>query len=368
VRIIQVLHSHGFGGAERHALLLMQGLLERGHAVIYAGPSDSWLAEQCQQNEIEVYHLRMSGMYDLFSHIRLRKLVRGWQPDIIHGHLLRGARYTGCAAAGIAPAVCTAHATTAGKHMGKCRRIIAVSNAVRKTLLGFGYPDEKISVIHNGVPDIQGDSRESARSELGISTDTAALLNAGRFIRDKGQDILVAGFKDIPDIHLYLAGDPSTSFGREVMKSAEGSANIHFIGYHPDIQRLLPAFDGYISASRRESFGLSLVEASAAGLPVIAADVGGVPEVILDGETGLLFPSENTLAMKMCVMKLFADSGKRKESGLKGRLNYLEHFTVEKMVSGTEEFYIRIQSAHANDSRKKLQSDCKRFLKGSCCK
>jgi len=341
VRIIQVLHSHGFGGAERHALLLMQGLRERGHELIYAGPRDSWLAEQCQQQGLMVHHLRMSGMYDIFSYLRLRRLVREWQPDIVHGHLLRGARYA-AAAAGNALAVCTSHATTARKHMGGCQHIIAVAHAVRATLLSAGYPDDKISVIHNGVPEVPTGNREQLRRELGIPTDAFVIFNAGRFIHDKGQDLLVAAMKQLPGVLLYLAGDDATPFGKRVRSSVASGDNIHFLGYRSDVQRLLPAFDLYTSASRREAFSLSLVEAFAAGVPLVATSVGGVPELVNHGVNGLLVASENVDELAAAIRQLARDRAVLVSLGQEAQITYREHYSCDRMLDRIEVLYQRL--------------------------
>lgn len=338
MRIVQVLHSHGYGGAERHALSLMQGLQDRGHVVAFAGPRDSWLAERCEVHGIEVHHLPMAGMYDLFSFVSLRRFVHRWRADIVHGHLLRGARYAGVSA-GNAVAVCTAHATTARKHMGRCRQIIAVSGAVRNTLRSAGYPDERISVIHNGVPDVPGGDRDYLREELGIAPGALAVFNAGRFIRDKGQDLLVTAVNQLTNVTLYLAGEPATPFGKDVMALAADNPRIHFLGYRDDIQRLLPAFDCYVSASRRESFGLSLVEAFAAGIPVVATRVGGVPEVVDDGGTGVLVAQEDPRALAHALEHIVANSYLLKSLGMRARAKYLECFSLDGMVDGIEALY-----------------------------
>lgn len=341
MRIIQVLHSHGFGGAERHVLLLMQGLRKRGHDLIYAGPRDSWLAEQCLQHGIEVHHLRMSGMYDVFSYLRLRRLVHAWQPDIVHGHLLRGARYA-AASAGDAVAVCTSHATTARKHMGGCQHIIAVAHAVRDTLLSAGYPDEKISVIHNGVPEVPVGNREQLRRELGIPADAFAVFNAGRFIYDKGQDLLVAALKQLPGVLMCLAGDNATTFGKGVRSSAARNANIRFLGYRSDVQRLLPAFDIYVSASRREAFSLALVEAFAAGVPLVATSVGGVPELVNHGVNGLLVANEDVEELAAAIRRLAGDRTTLESLGQEARATYQEHFSCDKMLDHVEVLYRRL--------------------------
>lgn len=344
MRVIQVLHSRGYGGAENHALVLSRALGEAGHDVLLACPEGSWLAQHAQAAGIAVRALRMAGLYDPVSHWRLRRWVKGWQPDVVHGHLIRGSYYAGWAATARAGAVAvsTAHATTAHKHMERCRRIIAVSGAVRDSLMAHGHAADRIDVVHNGMPDVPEVDRAVQRRVLGIPDDRLALVNVGRFVRDKGQDVLVEALGAMPpQAHLYLVGDPATAFGQQVQALAEQHApeRVHFLGYRGDVPSLLPAFDIYLSGSRREALGLSLVEAAAARLPVVATAVGGVPEVVLEGRSGLLVPSEDAVALARAVVSLASDLSRCRALGDAGRRHYLQQFTVQAMVAGTLQAY-----------------------------
>jgi glycosyltransferase involved in cell wall biosynthesis len=343
MRIIHVLHSHGYGGAETHALMMMRGLLQAGHQVLFAGPQDSWLGQACKEHRIEAMHLRMSGLFDVFSHFKLRRMVKSWRPDIVHGHLVRGAHYAGFSLgsgdAGVP--VCTAHATTAYKHMDRCRHIIAVSKAVRDNLVRHAHAAQKISVVYNGVADQRApQSFADLRQELGIAAEVFAVVNAGRFIRDKGQDLLVQALAACDrQVHLYLMGDQSTEFGQRVQRLAANNARVHFLGYRNDVQRLLPAFDAYALPSRREALPLSLVEAFAARLPVLATAVGGVPELVRDKDTGLLVPSEQVSAIAQAVNALVRDTGLAQRLATNGRQLYLARLTAQQMVDQTLAVY-----------------------------
>ena len=348
MRILHILHSHGYGGAENHALTLMAALREAGHEVMYAGPGDSWLAQRCQAAGIPARPVRMSGLADIGSHLALRRTVAQWRPHIVHGHLVRGAHYAGWAAwrQPGAHALCTAHATTAHKHMGRCEAVIAVSGAVRDNLLRHGHATSRIHLIYNGMPDAQrADSAERAalRRELGIGKQAFALVNVGRFVRDKGQDLLVQAMAQAPvQTELFLLGDPGTEFGRHVQQMAGGHGRIHFLGYRDDVPRLLPAFDAYVSSSRREALGLSLVEAAAAALPTIATRVGGVPEVVLDGRTGQLVPTEDAGALARAIAALAATPDAARSLGAAARRHYLDTFTVGHMLAQTLDLYRRL--------------------------
>jgi glycosyltransferase involved in cell wall biosynthesis len=350
VRIVQILHSQGYGGAENHALVLSRALHQSGHEVSLACPEGSWLERNASQVGLTVLPLRMRGLYDLVSHWRLRRWVRAERPDIVHGHLIRGAYYAGWAAQAWASAapVCTAHATTAYKHMGRCRRIIAVSQAVKNQMLARGHADALIDVVHNGMPDVPPAERQARRAELLIPPSHLALVLVGRFVRDKGQDLVLRALGGLPEhVHLYFIGDPQTSFGQEVkaLAQTEGLAHrVHFLGYRQDVPRLLCAFDLYVSGSRREALGLSLVEASAAGLPIVATAVGGVPEVVVDQHTGLLVPPDRPDILTQSLAQLIDQPSNRQTLGRQGRQHYLRQFTVEAMLAGTLQTYERART------------------------
>lgn len=350
MRVMQILHSQGYGGAENHALVLCGALHKAGHEVSLVCPEGSWLAQHASSAGLTVLPLRMAGLYDLISHWSLRRWVRATRPDIVHGHLIRGAYYAGWASKGWANAVpvCTAHATTAHKHMERCQRIIAVSQAVKDTMLSRGHDSTLIDVVHNGMPDVPPPDRSARRAELGIPPERLALVLAGRFVRDKGQDLAVGSLRDLPEhAHLYLIGDPQTAFGQEVRALAHTgglSSRVHFLGYRPDVPRLLCAFDIYVSASRREALGLSLVEACAAGLPVVATSVGGVPEVVIDGHTGLLVPTDRPEELGKSIRQLMDQPSSRQTLGRNGRERYLRQFTVDAMLTGTLQTYERARA------------------------
>lgn len=362
MRIVHVLHSHGYGGAESHTLLMMQGQRAAGHEVHFAGPLDSWIGRACAAEGIAATHIAMHGLYDVLSHWRLRRLVRQWQADIVHGHLIRGAMYAGRAGHRTHPplAICTAHATTAKTHMQRCAHIIAVSGAVREHLIQAGYAPERVSVIHNGVPDgpWQGTPDERAaqrlalRRELGIPDGVFAVVNAGRFIHDKGQDLLMDALRRTAGdaasgVHLYLIGDPGTEFGSQLRQTLQVlrdidvplASRIHLLGYRQDVQRILPAFDLFALASRREAISLAVIEAFAARLPVVATAVGGVPEIVQHEQTGLLVPANDAAALGEAIGRLHAQPALARELAQRGREVFERQLTAERMVAQTLALY-----------------------------
>lgn len=352
MRIVHILHSHGYGGAESHALLMMRLQREAGHEVCYAGPMDSWLGRECEKAGIACEHIPMHGLIDLWSHWKLRSLLKRFSADIVHGHLIRGAMYAGRAGhRHRAPvAICTAHATTARTHMQRCAHIIAVSGAVRDGLLAAGYRERDVSLVYNGVPDAPPapcpTQRTALRAELGIPADAFAVVHVGRFVRDKGQDLLVQAMQSVPaGVHLCLIGDPATDFGREVMSMLQAqpelATRVHNLGFRPDVQRLLPAFDAFALASRREALSIAVIEAFAARVPVVATRVGGVPEIVRHEETGLLAPTDDAAALAQGITRLSESPELRAQLIEGGERLYQDQLTARSMVERTLALYRR---------------------------
>lgn len=346
LRIVQVMHSAGYGGIERHALELMQGLAALGHEVQAVGKAESWFADQVRALRLPLHTLQLGGLLDLGSVFGLRRLARQWNADVVHGHGVRSAHFAGLSALGLRRplAVCTMHSTGAHKRTGLCRHVIAVSGAVERNLIAHGERPDRVTVIHNGmpVPDLAAD-RDRLRAELDLAPGDFALVNAGRFVADKRQALLLDMLDQLPpSVRLYLIGDSNTGYGRTVAERASDDPRVRLLGYRADVQRLLPAFDAYVSSSSREALGLSLVEASAASLPCVATAVGGVPEVVVDGETGLLTPADDAAALAAAVKRLIDDAAFAQRLGGAARERFLDRFTVDRMAQDTAALYQRL--------------------------
>lgn len=342
MRIIQVIHSLTFGGAENQVILLSNGLKEKGHDILLCAPQNSWLEDQAKKYQIQFEHLRMRGIADILSYIKLHNLIKSFQADICHAHQVRPSQYVGWASKGTrAIPICTAHSTGVRKHMRSCKHIIGVSDAVLANLIKNNYPKEILTRIYNGVPKVTYYDRQKTREELGIDHTQFAIVSTGRFHPDKGFDLLIDIMDDLPNtIHLYLMGDETTEYGKSL--TSQNHPRVHFLGYRSDVQQLLPAFDLYVAPSRREAFSLSLAEAEAAGLPIVASRVGGIPEVVSEEINGLLVPVNDKKAFSDSIKTLFTNKSLCKDFALAGQKRFKDHFTVENMVNETEALYERL--------------------------
>ena len=349
MKIITVLRSLKSGGAERHALQLMKGLRARGHEALYAGPMQGWLGQQLRAEGFGGIDLPLSGLYDLPSVVRLALYARRVGADLIHGHLTRGAWYAGLAArlAGL-PNVATAHSDNAGKHFGRADRIIAVSQAVADFLVREGYPASRIRMVHHGIADLAArlpaGAREATRRSLGLAADEPALLMAARIVPAKGHDTALRALARLTDQPwtLLMAGDHHGDLGPQTQALAQElglAGRVRFLGLREDVPALMAASDVLLAPSRREALSLTLLEASACALPIVATRVGGIGEVVEEGASGFLVAPDDPPALAAALAPLLADAALRARCGARARQRFEAGFLEDAMFDKTVAVY-----------------------------
>jgi len=348
MRIITVLHSHGCGGAERHALLLMKQLRQAGHTPLFAGPLDSWLGEQVNQLGIDAVHLPMHGFYDALSILRLARLCRRWRADVVHGHLTRGAYYAGLGGRLTGtPVVATAHSTNAGKHFGRADKIIAVYGAVAHFMRASGYGADRVRLVYHAVEDhydAYADQRDDLRQSLGLKHDELALCVVARMVRAKGHDLLLkalAGLRDLP-LQTFFVGECNTEWGARMQEQTHESGldqKVHFLGHQENVYPLLAAMDVCVAPSRREALSLTLLEAALMRCALLGASTGGIPEVIHEGINGWLFPPEDVATLRRRLQELSDGKLVWRAAGGRAREDALQRFSMQSMLETTLSVY-----------------------------
>lgn len=356
MNIVVLMHSHTLGGAERHVLSLLEGLRARGHQAHFAGPHNGWLGEQVLARGIPGLHLPMRGMYDALSALKLSRYLRRVQADVVHGHSMRGTRYAVWAGqrAGV-PAIATAHSTTAGSWLLGAQHIIPVSAAVQASLLAQSYGGTVEEPVYPGVPDhgvLSPEQRRAQRALLGLKDDEQGLVILGRMVRDKGQDLAITALSQLRElpVRLFLYGDGKAEWITQLQQQVAAAGlqdRVRFLGQQAEASRTIGAFDLFLQPSRREALSLSLLEASAQAMPIIASRVGGIPEVIRENETGRLVPVDDADALAQAIRQLLADRPGAERLGQQARQQFLRQFTVSAMLKRTEAIYARCAARSA---------------------
>ena len=226
-------------------------------------------------------------------------------------------------------------------------RIYAVSHDLRRHMMAEGFPAERVDVIYNGVepgepPPAHRDARQ--RALLGLAPTDLVVGAVGRLDPVKDLPNLLAAFRQVsgvlPNARLILVGEgPERRRILQLLDELNLTNVVTLTGYRRDVRELLSALDLYVNTSVFEGVSLTILEAMAAGLPVVATRVGGTPEVVVDGSTGLLVPPRDPSRVAGAVQELLCDTRKRDEFGRAGRRRLEQQFSIGRMVSEYHRVY-----------------------------
>ncbi|HLJ56242.1 MAG TPA: glycosyltransferase family 4 protein [Chthonomonadaceae bacterium] len=213
-----------------------------------------------------------------------------------------------------------------------------------------GLPAARVTVIHNGIRlerVARRWTRAEARERLGLPPDAFVTATVGNLHRYKGQEHLVRAVATVaarhPRVMAAVAGTgPDEAALRALVEELGVGGNVRLMGFCSDVGELLDAADAFVQASLVEAFPIAILEAAATGLPVIATAVGGVPEAIAEGETGLLVPPANPAALARAICALIECPARAAEYGAAGARRVAERFTVQQMLAKTTAIYDRL--------------------------
>jgi len=341
---MKVLHVHrigGIGGSERHLLTLLPALRERGVDVSFLGLDDPSRAPDPFYEALAVPYERLKAPRDLDPALawRVRRAAR--RADLVHTHLVHADVY---GAFGARRLVSTKHnddpfRTGAFRFVERAlarraTRIIAITESLaRFQVERVGLPAAKVEVIHYGLDDLPQAWGENPPDPL--SPDARLVLCICRLEPQKGVDVAIRALREIPGAQLVVLGE-GPQRGELEQLARELDVPVYLPGRVPDVAAWLRRADLLVHPVRWEGFGLALLEAMLASLPVVATKVSSIPEIVVDGETGLLIPPDDPGALAAAVNRVLADpSG----YGERGRARARSDFSVAEMADRTLAVY-----------------------------
>jgi glycosyltransferase involved in cell wall biosynthesis len=354
MRILQLSSARHFGGGERHFVDLTNGLVRNGHEVFVAATLDSPLLPDLQKLPVgNLLRLPFRKLFDVASAWKLRNFAREHDIEIIHAHMARDYPLASLAAGSSRRRlVLTRHVLFP---MGKLHkltrrrvaRVIAVSQAVAASLRKQKVFDEtQIAVVRHGI-DI-----ERFQSVKRNESDTLRVGMLGELSPVKGQKEFVRAAAiiaaQLPEVKFLIAGQDNSADGQyrgELMQLIESSGlagRISLIESRLDVVEFLSQLDVFVSASSSEAFGLAIVEAMAAGVPVVATASDGAREIIGDNQTGRLAPVGGVHELAKLIWELLGDSAERKSLADNARQMAAENFSLARMIAETEAVYRQV--------------------------
>ena len=362
---MRILHieagRHLYGGAAQ-VRYLIDGLgKERVDNVLVCPPGSALATEP---PAARVAPVAMHGELDLGMLPRLVRAIRAAQPDLVHVHSRRGADLYGGLAAAIAgvPAVLTRRVDAAEPPwLARLKyrpyaAVVALSHAIEAQLAAAGVDDTRLKRIPSGVdtgryrPDAA--ARERVLAEFGLPSDALVVAVVAQLIERKGHLRFLAELPELaraePRLRVlcFGRGPLEQRLTREIAERGLAEL-VTLAGFRGDLPQLMAGFDLVVHPAEREGLGLALLEAAAAGVPVVACAAGGVPDVIEHGVTGELVPVGDTAALREAVRRLRAAPGERKRLGAAARARAERRFGVAGMVAAYLSLYERVLGERA---------------------
>lgn len=345
---------HLYGGAQQVAYLL-KGLKARGVENLLVCPPRSAIALEARKSGIEVHEIPCNGDLDFRFLSRLIQLFRAEQPELVHLHSRRGADVLG----GIAACRTGVHAVLSRRvdnpesrwllplKYRMYERVICISEGIAAVLNDQGVDAAKLRVVRSALdPDVwmRAKPRPALDVEFGIAPERLCIGVVAQLIERKGHAVLFDALSQLPahtpPYQLLIFGQGPLRAELERLVGSFGLRDrVVFAGFRKDLSNWMGALDLMVHPAFAEGLGVSLLQAQAAGLPVIASRVGGIPEAIVHQQTGVLVAPGDAQALSQAIADLLNNRECRVSLGMAGRRRILGEFSVDAMVDGNLAVY-----------------------------
>ncbi len=380
-RILQLVDSFNEGGSERQALQLTRLLRDCGRYDVFLATlsPDGPLKADAQALTVEIPAYPLTSFYNRDAFVKLRNFVaylRKNQIELIQSHDF----YTnifGMSAgffAGVQVRIASRRETNCMRSRaqlvfqrmayGLAHQVIANSEAVRLTLVDEGVSEKRVTVIHNGIPpsrlETSAASRNESLKQLGLQAASGfrglvtIVANMRHEVKDYPMFLRAAQLvkHSVPGTAFLIAGEGHLRSSIETLTEELGlRESVFFLGRCQEISHLLNASDVCVLSSKAEGFSNSILEYMAAGRAVVATNVGGAAEAVVEGETGYLVDSGDYIAMAKRLVSLLLNPAKAETMGRNGKQRVEQNFSSSALLNNTEQLYQRLLHGSAK-SRK----------------
>ena len=347
-------------GGQNQVLTTLMGLRALGHRTMLVAHSEGELRQRAAEG-LDLVPLAPKTELDLTAAWRLSRLLRQLKPDVIHAHDPHGVAMAALALSMstqiVKPPLVASrrvdfHLRGNSLSRWKYRQVdcfICASEAIRQMLVGDGVAESRAVTVHEGI-DIERVERAdpaNLHGEFWLPHHAPIVGNVAALVPHKGQRHLIDAAKAVvlqmPDTRFIIAGEGELRPALErQIRDHHLEKHVLLAGFRPDVLSLHKAFDIFVMSSLTEGLGTSLLDAMAAGKPIVATRAGGIPEVVGDAETGVLVPPRDHDAMAEAIVRLLKDDTLRRKMGDAGRARARSLFSAERMVQNTLNVYQRV--------------------------
>lgn len=348
--LFQIDAGREWRGGQRQSLLLAQELKKKEYPLCFVVQPDSPLYQRASEAGLPVLPVKIRSEFDLRAVFRISRAMKRYSCRLVHFHDAHGAAVGGMAAsrAKVPLRVISRRVDFPLKKSPFSRRkytrnvdaVIAISEGVKKVLVEGGIPLSIIEVIPSGIdfsPFKELMPRDFLRREFSFAPDDYLVGIVAALEDHKGHTYLIQAMKILkeyaPKVRLIVVGKGSLrlELDRQVRDLGVGDI-VFFLGFREDVPRILASFDAFVLSSHLEGLGSSLLDAMASRLPVIATQAGGIPEVVIHGDTGLLVPPKNPGALAQAILSLYRDKDLSSRLGQRGYEFVHQKFSAEAMA------------------------------------
>lgn len=365
IRVLHITFNMGFGGTEQVIRQLVRQLPkpEFSSSILCIDGSVGPIGKSLQREGVNVQSVSRSPGFDFELVRKIRDHIRDGRIDVLHCHQYTPFIYGRVAALGTdTRVVLTEHGRF---HPDRYRykaalvnwvlamltpAIVAISSATKDALSRFEFfPARKIGVIYNGIEGLvrEIEQEKEVRAKLGIPECSFVWGTVSRLDSVKNQSMMIRAFvrslEHCPDSYLLIVGDGPER--RRLVEQADASGfadRILFTGYIEQPTSYLGAMDGFLLSSFTEGTSMTLLEAMSLGIPSVVTRVGGNPEIVIDGETGLLADNDDEKGFAKAMAAICMDRQLRERLSRKSQDRFRECFTVSRMAEQYQNLYLHI--------------------------
>lgn len=364
-RVLMLDSERTWRGGENQLFLLMRGLCETRRAdVVLGAPPGAAIATRAAALGVPCLPLPMRGGMDLGAVLRLRRYLRQGHFDLVHCHAshahsiaflalgptwLRRRRRPLLVVSRRVDFAFAPHGPSAFKYRSGADLYLAISTGVQDVLVQGGVAPTRIALVRSGIDlERHGQRRDTTtlRHELGIGDDTLVIGNVAALAPHKAQEDFVRAARVVadalPTARFFIVGEGAERPRLEALVRELGLADrLLLTGFRDDALEILSLFDCFVLSSSLEGLCTSIMDAQVLGVPVVATRTGGVPDLVQDGDTGLLVPPRQPTALAAAILRLLRDSALRERVVAAARARAAT-YGYEHMVRGTLTAYTRL--------------------------
>ena len=347
-------------GGQNQVLVTVMGLRALGHRTMLAAHPAGELQLRAREG-MDLVPLAPRTEMDLAAAWRFARVIKQLRPDVIHAHDPHGVAMAALALSmstepNKPPLIASRRVDFRMKGNSlsrwKYRQVdcfICASDAIRQIIVADGVPEERTVTVHEGIDlgRVEAAPRAKLHEDLWLPHEAPIVGNVAALVPHKGQKHLIEAaalvVRQVPDARFVIAGEGELRPALErQIKEHHLEKHILLAGFRPDVLSLHKAFDIFVMSSVTEGLGTSLLDAMACAKPIVATTAGGIPEVVVDGKTGILVAPRDHQAMADAIVRLLKDAPLRERLGTAGLARVREKFSAERMVEETLRVYGRV--------------------------